>query len=301
MFFPKHHTTISAPLYTFISLANLNLGIKTCFYNGMDDYAKVWLQLAFPFYIMCIGILIIIVSRSSITVQRLTVQKTLPVFATLFLLSFTNILCTTSSVLFSYSSITHLPDIHTTLVWSLDANIPLFGIKFTLLFILCLILFVLLVLFTVILLCANALKKFKTFNIILGSYQRPYKLHYWFGLQLMMRLIFLYISHLDKKINITISIVILNIVNAIKGVQNPFQNKLQNCNETLLMINLLGLYIFILPEWWIAKELLIFIAGIQFSCIIIFHIVNQFCGRKVKQFFVQFTAWEHIISKIPVT
>ena len=36
------------PAYTFISLANLDLGVQTCFYNGMDGYAKMWLQLAFP-------------------------------------------------------------------------------------------------------------------------------------------------------------------------------------------------------------------------------------------------------------
>ena len=28
------------------------MGIQTCFYNGMDDYAKMWLQLAFPFYLI---------------------------------------------------------------------------------------------------------------------------------------------------------------------------------------------------------------------------------------------------------
>ena len=39
MFFPDNHTT--APLHVFISLVNLDLGIQTCFYNGMDDYAKV--------------------------------------------------------------------------------------------------------------------------------------------------------------------------------------------------------------------------------------------------------------------
>ena len=43
------------PTYTFISLANLDLGIQTCFYNGMDDYAKMWLQLAFPFYLIFIA------------------------------------------------------------------------------------------------------------------------------------------------------------------------------------------------------------------------------------------------------
>ena len=35
------------PLQVFISFVNLDLGIESCFYNGMDGYAKVWLQL-FP-------------------------------------------------------------------------------------------------------------------------------------------------------------------------------------------------------------------------------------------------------------
>ena len=34
------------------------LGIQTCFYNGMDDYAKMWLQLAFPFYLIFIAMAI---------------------------------------------------------------------------------------------------------------------------------------------------------------------------------------------------------------------------------------------------
>lgn len=98
---------------TFISLANFDLGIKTCFYDGMDDYAKVWLELAFPFYLLCIATLLIISSRYSTKVQRFTARKTLPVLATLFLSSYTKILL---AVLFSYSTITHLPSGHSTLV-----------------------------------------------------------------------------------------------------------------------------------------------------------------------------------------
>jgi len=30
------------------SLFNLDLGIKTCFYHGMTEYDKTWLQFAFP-------------------------------------------------------------------------------------------------------------------------------------------------------------------------------------------------------------------------------------------------------------
>ena len=37
------------PLKVFISIVNLDLGIEICFYNGMDSYAKMWLQLFFPF------------------------------------------------------------------------------------------------------------------------------------------------------------------------------------------------------------------------------------------------------------
>ena len=178
MFFPNHHGTV--PLHTIISLANLDLGIQTCFYNGMGDYAKVWLQLAFPFYVFSIVILIIIASRYFIILQRFTVRRAHSILATLFLLSYTNILHTTSSVLFSYSSISHLPSEHTMLVWSLDANVPLFGVKFILLFVLCLILFLLLVLFTVILLCTKIFMKYKLFNNFLDSFQKPYKLYYWY-------------------------------------------------------------------------------------------------------------------------
>ena len=95
-------THVFTPVYTFISLANLDLGIQTCFYNGMDDYTKMWLQLAFPFYIILIATLLIITSRYSDKVQRLTARRALPVLATLFLLSYTKILRTVSSVLFSY-------------------------------------------------------------------------------------------------------------------------------------------------------------------------------------------------------
>jgi len=33
-----HPFNVSAAVYAFISIANLDLGIKTCFYNDMDDY-----------------------------------------------------------------------------------------------------------------------------------------------------------------------------------------------------------------------------------------------------------------------
>jgi len=111
------------PSYTFITLANLDLGIQACFYNGMDDYAKMWLHLIVPFYLIFIAMLIIITSHYSTTIQRLTARRALPVLAILFLLSYTKILRIVSSVLFFYTTITHLPSKHTALLWSVDANV----------------------------------------------------------------------------------------------------------------------------------------------------------------------------------
>ena len=274
---PDHH--VSSPLRIFISLANLNLGIQTCFYNGMDDYAKVWLQLAFPFYIISITTLIIVVSQCSITVKRLTAQRATSVLATLFLLCFANILRTTSTVLFSYSSIANLPSEHTRIVWSVDGSIPLLGIKFASLFVLSVILFSLLILFTIVLLCTKVLLKYRLLRIILEVFQRPY----WLCFQLLMRICFLYTSHLNKTANITISIFVLSVVNAVQGIQKPYPKKLQNYQETALMTNVIVLYVFTSCEWWIASEVLISIAGFQFSLIIMHHMVNQFCGKSLNK------------------
>ena len=41
-------------LAVIISLVNLDLGIETCFYNGMTEYDKTWLQFVFPSYLLLI-------------------------------------------------------------------------------------------------------------------------------------------------------------------------------------------------------------------------------------------------------
>ena len=130
----------------------------------MDSYAKKWLQLFFPFYLIIIAILIIIASRYSSRILRLTYTRSLPVLATLFLLSYTGILRTVLTVLFSYSTVTHLPSGHQQIVWSIDASVPLFGLKFTILFLTCLVLFLLLIPFNFTLLFTRYMLRFKAIN-----------------------------------------------------------------------------------------------------------------------------------------
>ena len=206
IFFPLHQFS-----YVFISIANLDLGIKTCFYNGMDDYAEMWLELAFPLYLILIAVSLIITSRYSTRIQRLTTRRALPVLATLFLLSYTKILHTTSNVLFLYSRVIYSPSNNTELMWSVDANVAVFKVKLMILFIACLVLFSIMIPFNVILIFTRFFFRFKLvskFKPLIDAYQGAYKdkCYYWIGLQLVMRATFLGLSSLDRNVNLKFNI-----------------------------------------------------------------------------------------------
>ena len=273
-------------MYVSISLLNLDLGIETCFYNGMDDYAKLWLQLVFPLYLFLIIILFIIGSRYSNRIQRLTARRVLPVLATLILLSFTKVLRTTSTALFFYSKIIHLPSERTTLVWSVDLRVALFSVKFTILFTVCLILFFILLQYILLLIFTRTLSRFKIINRfkrLLDAYQGPYKskFYYWTGLQLAIRTAFFGLSALSRDTNIMVSTIVIGTNIFIQGVANPFKNRRQNIHELFLLLNLLTL--FTVTQYTTANStgvnILVSIAILQFVIISLNHMRQYLCSK----------------------
>jgi len=114
-------------LTIFIAWLNLDLGIQTCFYNGMDAYAKTWLQFAFPIYIWLITILIIILSQQYRTVALLIGCNAVKVLATLFLLSYAKLLRAIMAT-FSVAFLAY-PDGSTKALWLHDGTIPYFHEK----------------------------------------------------------------------------------------------------------------------------------------------------------------------------
>ena len=285
--FPLHDTA-SVVSYIFISISNLDMGIKMCFYDGMDDYAKMWLQLLFPLYLIVIAAILIITSRYSSKVQRLTARRALPVLATLFLLSYTKILRTVSSVLFSYSTIVHLPSNHSKLVWSVDANVNMLEIKFIILFIVCLVIFILLVPFNITLLFTRTLSRFRIVNYfkpLLDVYQGPFKIkfYYWTGLHLVIKAVFFGLSALDKNVNLLIGSMILFAIVAFVGYTCPYKNWYQNCNEMILLFNIHAQYVLILSsQSTIAINVMIALAAVQFIFIMIYHIFNYTPAEAIK-------------------
>ena len=126
--FPLHNRFLPV----LVDISNLNLGIETCFYKGMTEFDKHWLQLVFPFYLISIVGLIAIASRYSVMVEKLTRKRVISVLATLLFLSYNKLLLTTTTVLFYYQPVFHLKTNKYELYWPVDTSVTLFAPKFLL-------------------------------------------------------------------------------------------------------------------------------------------------------------------------
>ena len=198
VFFPQGDTSF---LSVFVAWVNLDLGIKVCFHDGLDAYAKTWLQLLFPLYIWTIAIVIILWSYYSIYVTRLISRNAVKVLATLLLLSYTKLLRMTIAAL-SFTVLQY-PDQHETAVWLYDGNVEYLRGKHIPLFLAGVSVLCLLSLpYTFLLLLRSCLQREKRscrclttllnrWKPLLDAYTGPYKDRYrfWTGLLLLCRIV----------------------------------------------------------------------------------------------------------------
>ena len=112
---------------TFISWLNLDLGIETCFYDGMDIYAYSWFQFLFPFYLWFLVGCIILASRYSRSIAKRFGQNPVAVLATLFLMSYSKLLQAVIVPL-SWTHLTYYgrSNENQSIVWLYDASIQIF-------------------------------------------------------------------------------------------------------------------------------------------------------------------------------
>ena len=184
----------------FIDWINLDLGIETCFYVGMNSCGKIGLQFIFPFYIWFLIFMIILASRWSSKVARAVGNNAVPVLATLLLLSYTKLLRTIILIL-SRSQISCNGKAKQ--YWFVDANIPYLSSCHLALFIIALLyLIVLVVPYTLFLLffplfevcrskwtvCTSLYIKLKP---VFDAYAGPHNdlFRYWPGLLVVLRVV----------------------------------------------------------------------------------------------------------------
>ena len=185
-------------LTVFIAWLNLDLGIETCFFDGMNTYIFTWLQFVFPFYVWFLIGLIIVVSNISNKVAHALGKNPVTVLATLMLLSYSKILRTVIVALSSTNL--EYPGNTTKVVWLYDGNVPYFQSASHIVlgtFAIAIWLFLFLP-YTLLLLCGHWLQAysdrwiFSWLNKIkpfLDAYHAPFKKdsRYWTGFILLVR------------------------------------------------------------------------------------------------------------------
>ena len=194
----------------FIAWLNLDFGVETCFFDGMDAYSKTWLQLVFPVYIWILVGIMILVSNYSHRFANMLGNNPVSVLATLILLSYTKILRTLIVVF--YVTYLEYPTYNRS-VWLYDANIDYLSGKHIPLFLVAVLVFFFLFLpYTFLLLFGQwlqAISHLRLFTWVnnarlkpfMDSYHAPYKAkhRYWPGLLLVLRFALLSVFALNPQ------------------------------------------------------------------------------------------------------
>uniref|UniRef100_A0A1X7VXV6 Right handed beta helix domain-containing protein n=1 Tax=Amphimedon queenslandica TaxID=400682 RepID=A0A1X7VXV6_AMPQE len=237
-----------------ISWINLDFGFEICFYNGMDSYAKQWLQFAFPLYLWIIIIIIIQLCRRYGKISRLMGSHTVPVLSTLTFLSYTKLFRTIVIVLHKREVTLHCANesVRSVSLWYEDPNVEYAKGKHTGLFGFALLVSVLFVIpYTLFLLCHPVFEKYFSqfklfrswshFKPIIDAYSGPMKDEYrfWPGLLLVTRIPLLLIVTLLQNescvLLLAVTAVILSLSFIFGGV---YRKKLNNIIEFWFLLNL---------------------------------------------------------------
>ena len=87
------------PLTIFLSWFNLDFGIPTCFYRGLNYYSYTWLQFVFPLYLWFLVGLIILACPYSSRAMKLFGSNPVAVLATVVLMSFSKLFHNSQQIL----------------------------------------------------------------------------------------------------------------------------------------------------------------------------------------------------------
>ena len=308
-----------------IAWINLDFGIETCFFVGLNSFVKAWLQFLFPLYIWSIASSIILISHYSRRATKLFGENSVAVLATLLLLSYGKILRNIMTIL----DTTHMHYSNSTttrIVWAIDGNLEYgkYPHGFLLAFGLIALVFVWLPCILILLLVPvlkpksrhKPLRWINTLKPLFDAYYGPYndRLIYqcWIGILLVVRGVLLVV--LAAASNPFDSILFLGILStlllAIASI-STYKKLYLSVSEIIYLLNLA-----ILSGLWsryntgtataatqypVYTALSISFALLQCVCLVVTHLIQKFlwlriCARKTKQKNEPFTKLESIDS-----
>ena len=264
----------------FISWLNLELGIDTCYYPGMDTYVKAWLQLIFPAYVILLVILVIIISNYSGKFSHMLGSSPVETLATLILLSYAKFIQTVITAL-SYGTLQY-PDGSEDTVWLPDATINYFSNKHMPLFFAAIFILVVGLAYTLLLFtwqwlpsCPNW-RIFKVmnnpkFHTFMEMYTVSYisKHRYWTGLLLLVRIALYFVAAVNvsggPKVTLASITIAVGCIVIVKSFIGSIYKKWEvDFIEIISYLNIL----FLTSFTWLALDTNINQRGISYTSVI---------------------------------
>ena len=292
-FFPSSTVSFASVI---ISWLNLELGFDVCLFKGMDKYAKTWLQLAFPTYVIfLVGAIIFTSQHSTRFAQLVGMKNPVATLATLILLSYAKLLQTVITAL-SFATLEY-PDGSRKTVWLVDATVQYFYRKHSALFLVAITILFIGMLFTTLLLfwqwilrlldvrCFRFIRHHKL-QLFMDTYNAPYKLdhRYWTGLLLLVRVILYFVAAVnvsgDPGVTYLTLLITLGGLMAGKWVLKSNLNKMWH-NDFLEGITHVNLVIFTAFSWYmfetgknqsIATHISVAVTLILLIAVVVYHV-----------------------------
>lgn len=281
-----------------ISFINLNLGIETCFYDGMTDIQLAALNLVFPLYLGAILLVITLISKyfhSKHYAKLLSKVNITHVFATLLLLTYSSILRTCIDIL----SFVDIDIVGGRLrKWRIDPNqdyfhgLHIFEFFAALFFLVVLFPFPLLILFPRVALRLPYVRRSKP---LIDAFIAPLAdgRAFWVGFRILCRNFFFLLVLLEEEPrNVSLCVFII-LITLLQAYIKPFKSTLRNLIDLLIMadltiVSLLGVVIQIdvISTTTVSKFAFVLVTLFDVGACVIFvyYLVTAFpCADKTKQ------------------
>ena len=307
----------------FIAWINLDLGIETCFFNGLDGYWKTWLQYCFSVFLIA---LLILCCKLSTKLAHYLGRNVVAVLSTLIFMAHSKLLLAIKNSLMLSVIECEGEKFY---VWSVDGNISYLGHKHISLFIVSLFFMLAGLLYTITIFssqwmqrfcgryCRSSWDPFYRFKPFIDAYTGPYKdkYRYWTGLLLIIRLLLTTVFSYTTGTLPIINNYIIAFTSAILIyllAQEVYRNKIFNRLELFYMVNL-GSTAFLLalldkfelnddiPSTTI-MALSISLSMSVFICTVLVHlyiVMKRFCSSKLK-FIIPFKFTEPLKEEEPL-
>ena len=240
-----------------IYLLNTQMGMKRCFWEGMNAYGRTWFSYVFPLYMISLVLVIILISKYSLRCARLLGRRNpVATLATLILLSYAYFLRSILDIL-SFTIIKYPDETHKT-VWLPDASVKYFQGKHIPLFLSAIILIIIGLAYTILLFTWQWLHRLPNIvifrwlkstklNSFIEAYHAPFKpkYRYWTGLLLLIRIalsvaITANVSG-DRQYNLLATGVLIACLIMFKVYlgDNIYKKRIIDCLENVCYLNLL--------------------------------------------------------------